>query len=210
MIYNRTQLFPVVLYLSLFAPTIQLLIRTHAVSLSQFASLVDKAVLLFMLLYIFIKIIVTKKIYKPHLYLMSFLSYAFLLLLARNIPLSHILQIILDSRLFIYGVFFFLAIKNNTLAVKQLNTVIKVAVLLSVLISIVQIMSPDLYYNFFGIVRQDRGIWGINLSSFFYSRVAFAQFLVISLLYLIYQSKSIKKDFFLEIYNFDDVGFNIL
>lgn len=130
---------------------------------------------------------------------MLFVIYAFGLILINSLPIHHFLQVILDARLFIYGMFFFSIFNNlKSNSIDFLNEFFEFVLILCLPFCFIQIVSPDFYYFTSGVIQQDRGLWGINLSSFFYSRVAFAQFLVVFIIFYSYmQPNNHRKKFFL-------------
>ncbi|MGE6433034.1 hypothetical protein [Shewanella baltica] len=181
-----------ILSLGLFAPIIQTVLRNVDIS---FLIFIDKIPIAIMSIYLFLKIIVARKIAKEFFLLLAFLGYGVLLIFLNDLPIEHVAQVILDSRFFVYGLFFLYVNKNGSFSKNELLSFFELIILLSVPICIIQIVFPDFYYSFFGVLHQDRGVWGINLSSFFSSRVSFAQFLVVFLIFYVCEKMDSKQKF---------------
>lgn len=100
------------------------------------------------------------------------------------------IQIFLNSKLFIaFLAFAVLSLEDKYRFIIFFVRLLIVVVLSSAAVSVFQVLMPDIYYSFYQTIRHERGLLGVTLSAFFYSRAAFAQFLVFAIIFSLFISR---------------------
>ncbi|MAT58493.1 MAG: hypothetical protein CMF23_11035 [Ignavibacteriae bacterium] len=171
----------------LLLPFIQKIDKTHNLGLSYLDEL--------LYLYIIWKYISLRKIkHDTSIYLILFMLYLFVSIYINTLPISHIIQIFLYLKFWIFFLYFYnLQFDDKLIILNKFNKVINVVFNLVVIFIVFEIMFPKIFPFLFGFDKENRGLFNFYLTSFFGHRTSFAQFIIFYFVFKFYYASIINK-----------------
>lgn len=194
----RLGLFCLVLLLLL--PTITIILYDNPLMTSGAMNYVDEG-LIVVLHFGILAMLLNKNLHTPAwplVYYFIFVLWNLFLILYNSLPLSHIFQVFITGQFFaVFTFFYYLKERNKVSFLHYIGKVLIFLFFLSLVFAFIQYLFPDVSRQLFNVRLDERGFGGIGLVSFFSSRVAFAEFLLIFLVYIVflapvYSKKSLK------------------
>lgn len=112
------------------------------------------------------------------------------LIIVNKLPIPHLIQIAISGQCFVYFMFYYyLKDKSKVAFLKKTEVVLFILFYSSSAFAVLQIAAPDIVFQILPVRMEERGFWGASLNSFFSSRVFYADFLLVFIMYLAFISK---------------------
>lgn len=165
-------------------PTLTNISTAHFAQLGSVLKFGDKIFLALLLCFSAIQVVKSRALPQQAVYAVCYLAYAILLAIKNNLPSTSYLQIILDARIYVYGLSLLYIARVQESFAQTATTIFKVCLAASIPFNFALVLDPQTFNLLMGIADQTRADELYALSGYFTSRVAYAQFLVIAGIHL--------------------------
>lgn len=182
-------LVPLALVLSvLFLPTVTAFVFGGPFGAPSYIRLADEVILAYMAGMVVISVLIFRRIRKQaflgFVFFLLFFIWAIILIFRNGLPLSHVLQVILSGKAFIFYAYFSqLSAREKSGYINKLDLVLPMIFFGALIFALIQVFFPSVGEALYGYAFEKRGVFGIGVSSFFQSRVSYANFIIIFFVY---------------------------
>jgi len=149
----------------------------------KFVSSLDEVVLIFMFFVVFLRFRVASNL-RLNMVVAMFITYALFLLIVRDLPASHVIQIAISLKFVVYYFYYnYLPEWYKPILFKKVVKLLLATLWLTLVLGVLEFfVMPNLYTQLFDIQRDGRGLNGIFLTSFFHSRAMFAEYILVTMI----------------------------
>lgn len=167
-------------------PSIMVVLFGGPLDVNSFIKYLDEMIILLMHIHVFYLVInqcSKQKAWPVILYLLYWI-WSIILILMNSLPLFHLIQIAISGQFFVYFIFYYyLSADGKCIFQRKLKKLLYATFFISMFLGFLQIIFPVQFEYFFPVPTELRGFFGVSINSMFSSRVFYADFLLVFMLY---------------------------
>lgn len=167
-------------------PSIMVVLFGGPLDVNSFIKYLDEMIILIMHIHVFYLVInqcSKQKAWPVILYLLYWI-WSVILILMNSLPLFHLIQIAISGQFFVCFIFYYyLSAEDKCIFQRKLKKLLYVTFFISMFLGFLQIIFPIQFEFFFPVPTELRGFFGVSINSMFSSRVFYADFLLVFMLY---------------------------